>query len=196
MTAIPAEMPAVGIADDGDGMPGDDGGVARTAAARPRLAVVRAAPRPAGFGQPGDSRRAARRPAASRLAARPLAARPPVCSAARPAGTTSARPSAPPLRLTRRGRVVVAVASVLAAAAVTSLLSLAAAGGALASSRGQARAGYAGLHQVVVEPGQTLWSIASAAEPAADPRAVIPQIMQVNSLTGAPIRAGQVLWVP
>ncbi len=104
--------------------------------------------------------------------------------------------TAPPLRLTKRGRVVVTALAAVAAAALTSLLSLAAAGGALASSHGQARAGYAGMHQVVVEPGQTLWTIASTAEPEADPRAVIPQIMQANSLSGVTIQAGQVLWVP
>ena len=52
------------------------------------------------------------------------------------------------------------------------------------------------MHQIVVQPGQTLWSIASAAEPTADPRAVIQQIMSVNALSGTNIQAGQLLWVP
>jgi hypothetical protein len=91
---------------------------------------------------------------------------------------------------------VVTVLTAAGAAALVTLLSLTAAAGALASSHGQARAGYAGLHQVVVEPGQTLWAIASTAEPDADPRVVIPEIMQANSLSGVTIEAGQALWVP
>jgi LysM domain len=86
--------------------------------------------------------------------------------------------------------------AVAVGAAAVCLLSLAAAGGALAASHGAARAGYGGLRQVVVEPGQTLWSIASAAEPTADPRLVIQQIMEVNSLAGGTLQAGEVLWVP
>ena len=82
-------------------------------------------------------------------------------------------------------------------AAVVVLIWLAAAGGAAASDRGlPARAAYQGLTQVVVQPGQTLWSIASAAEPSADPRLVIQQIIQANALSGATIHAGQLLWVP
>jgi hypothetical protein len=103
---------------------------------------------------------------------------------------------APSLRLTKRGRVVVTVVAAAAATALLTALSLTAASGALASSHGQARAGYTGMHQVVVEPGQTLWTIASTAEPDADPRVVIPQITQANSLNGVTIEAGQVLWVP
>ena len=52
------------------------------------------------------------------------------------------------------------------------------------------------MRQIVVEHGQTLWSIASAAEPAADPQSVIQQIAAANSLGSATIHTGQVLWVP
>jgi hypothetical protein len=41
-----------------------------------------------------------------------------------------------------------------------------------------------------------LWSIASAAEPGADPRVIIQQIVAANALSGATIQAGQLLWVP
>ena len=101
-----------------------------------------------------------------------------------------------PVRLTRRGRVVLVGLAITVGAVALCLLSLTAAGGALAASHGAARAGYRGMRQVVVDPGQTLWSIASAAEPAADPRAVIQQITEANSLAGSTIQAGQVLWVP
>ncbi|HEU5416869.1 MAG TPA: LysM peptidoglycan-binding domain-containing protein [Streptosporangiaceae bacterium] len=108
-----------------------------------------------------------------------------------------ARPPAPgPVRLTRRGRVVVGGLAIAAAAAVACLLSLALASGALASSHGPAGAGYQGMRQVVVQPGQTLWSIAATAAPSADPRVVIPQIEEANSLSGSTVYPGETLWVP
>jgi hypothetical protein len=102
----------------------------------------------------------------------------------------------PPLRLTRRGRVVVATLVVALIAAVSLVVGMAAAGGAQAANHGQPRAGYQGMHEIVVRPGQTLWSIASAAEPGADPRDVVLQIMTANAMTGTTISAGQLLWVP
>ena len=53
-----------------------------------------------------------------------------------------------------------------------------------------------GMTQVVVRPGQTLWSIAAAAEPSANTWTVVQQITQVNALNGPVVRAGQLLWVP
>ncbi len=107
-----------------------------------------------------------------------------------------ARPAAAPLRLTRRGRAVVAAAATVLAAVAASLIVVAAATGAQATNHGQPGGGYAGMREIVVRPGQTLWSIAAAAEPSADPRVVIQQIMTVNSLTTTQIQAGQLLWVP
>ena len=68
--------------------------------------------------------------------------------------------------------------------------------GAQAANHGRAGAGYQGMRQIVVQPGQTLWSIATQAEPSSDPRQVIAEIMSANSLTGSNLRAGQLLWVP
>jgi hypothetical protein len=101
---------------------------------------------------------------------------------------------APPLRLTRRGRVVVAVMAALLVAA----LSLIAAGAAQAISHtGPAHpAGSANLAQVVVQPGQSLWAVAESADPNADTRLVIQQITELNSLNGDTVFAGQRLWVP
>ena len=52
------------------------------------------------------------------------------------------------------------------------------------------------MSQVVVQPGQTLWSIAAQADPAADTRLVIQRIVTANSLTSENITAGQRLWIP
>jgi hypothetical protein len=114
----------------------------------------------------------------------------------RPVRTRTQLSTLPPLRLTRRGRVVVAVLAVTVIAAIALIIGLAAAGGAQAANHGQPRAGYQGMHEIVVRPGQTLWSIASAAEPGADPRDVVQQIMTANAMTATTITAGQLLWVP
>ena len=114
-------------------------------------------------------------------------------------GTPGARPSrrgeapAPPLRLTRRGRVVVAVAAAL----LLTVISLLAAGVAQATNDGPS-AGAARQHlvQVVVRPGQSLWSVAESADPGQDTRAVGQQIIDLNSLNGDTVFAGQQLWVP
>ena len=100
------------------------------------------------------------------------------------------------LRLTRRGRIVVAALVIIGATMAALLITLLASGGAQATNHGAARGGYQGMHQVVVQPGQTLWSIAAAAEPSADPRTVIQRIMTANALAGPGISAGQQLWVP
>jgi LysM domain len=110
-------------------------------------------------------------------------------------GQASRGAAAPaPLRLTRRGRIVVAAAAALLAI----LLSLLATGAMAratshsAPSRGADR----NLSQVVVLPGQSLWSVAQTADPNADPRQVMQQIIELNSLAGDVIQAGQRLWVP
>jgi Tfp pilus assembly protein FimV len=76
------------------------------------------------------------------------------------------------------------------------LISLLASGGAQATNHGPARSPYQGMHQIVVRPGQTIWSIAAAAEPSADTRTVVQEILTVNALTSGSISAGQLLWVP
>ena len=98
-----------------------------------------------------------------------------------------------PLRLTRRGRVVVALAAALLVTMVSLLLS----GVAQATNDGPSpRAARENLVQVIVRPGQSLWSVAESADPGQDTRAVIQQIIDLNSLNGDTVFAGQQLWVP
>ncbi|MDQ2811573.1 MAG: LysM peptidoglycan-binding domain-containing protein [Actinomycetota bacterium] len=120
-------------------------------------------------------------------------------SAAVPLATVAARPVTPPapaaspLRLTRRGRIVVAVMAALLVAG----LSLIIAGAAQATSHTAApHATGANLARVVVRPGQSLWSVAETSDPGADTRLVIQQIAQLNGLTSDTVFAGQRLWVP
>ncbi len=98
-----------------------------------------------------------------------------------------------PLRLTMRGRIVVAVAAAL----LVSLLSLLATGAAQATGRAEPpRVADRNLTQVVVRPGQSLWSVAESADPDADPQSVVQQIIELNGLSSDVIQAGQQLWVP
>ncbi|MCD5347464.1 LysM peptidoglycan-binding domain-containing protein [Agromyces sp. S2-1-8] len=94
------------------------------------------------------------------------------------------------LRLTRRGR---AVFTTLAALPIV-LWALAAvlnAGGAAADL-----AGGDSLQYVTVGAGGSLWEIAEAIDPSADPRDTIAEIVRLNGLDGATIEPGQRLAVP
>ena len=97
------------------------------------------------------------------------------------------------LRLTRRGRVVAAAFAAL----LVTVVSLLAAGAAQATNHalppGAARQN---LVQVVVRPGQSLWSVAESADPDQDTRSVIQQIVDLNALSADVVFAGQQLWVP
>jgi nucleoid-associated protein YgaU len=107
-------------------------------------------------------------------------------------------PAAPGrVRLTRRGRRVLAGFAIVVALAAISVFWISAAGGAQAASHHSAAgSAYSGLTRVVVRPGQTLWSIAARAEPTADPRSVIAQIMEVNAISSPDVQPGELLWVP
>jgi nucleoid-associated protein YgaU len=102
-----------------------------------------------------------------------------------------------PVRLTRRGRRVIAGFAAAVALAVAAALWLAAATGAQAANHGVAPgAVYKSMTAVIVQPGQTLWSIALRAEPAADPRVVVSQIIEFNALSSDVVAPGERVWVP
>ena len=114
----------------------------------------------------------------------PVRARP-----ARAAAVTSAAGERPAhLRLTRRGRVVV------------SLLSAGLGLGALLSGQSAVAEAPADALPVVtwtVQPGETLWAIASGiAAPGEDVRDVVADLSHLNGLDGATIQSGQELLVP
>jgi len=138
-----------------------------------------------------ETRPRALRPAALRPAALPpVALRP---AALPPVAREPGEVAATPLRLTRRGRVVVAA---LAALLVT-VISMLAAGAAQATNRAPSpRAATHTLVQVVVRPGQSLWSVAESTDPDQDTRAVVRQIVDLNGLSSDVVFAGQQLWVP
>ena len=126
------------------------------------------------------------RPVPARLGRPVLVGRP--VSAPRAAGAVPSRR----IRLTRRGRIVVAALAVVAACA----LFVAGASAAQASSRAAAHAATGSGQRIIVQPGSTLWSIAETADPHADARTVVQEMLQANRLKTADITAGQRLWVP
>lgn len=101
-----------------------------------------------------------------------------------------------PLRLTRRGRVAAVLGLVLLASLVSALVFALALGPASGRSAAPAPTGAAAGSTVVVQPGDTLWAIASRVAPKADPRVTVQQIIDRNGLAGASVQAGQVLVLP
>ena len=108
-------------------------------------------------------------------------------AAARPVRSAAARPRRPVLRLTRRGRVLVLL--VLATLVFV----------AFSLGRTSATAGHGARvarPTTVVQPGETLWTIARRVAPGADPRATVRRLSELNDLGSAPIVAGQRLVLP
>ncbi len=56
--------------------------------------------------------------------------------------------------------------------------------------------GTAPVERVVVEPGETLWSIAATHYPADDPRERVDAIERLNGLSGPAMEAGETLLLP
>lgn len=98
-----------------------------------------------------------------------------------------ARSVAVPLRLTRRGVVVIALAVAALGAALVWVAAL--------SAPSPAAAPVGGPAVVTVQSGETLWSIASRVAPQQDPRAEVAALQRLNHLTGADLRPGQQLRV-
>ena len=102
-----------------------------------------------------------------------------------------AREAHPPLRLTERGRRVVAGLSVaiglsIAAATVVTVQ--------LGDRDGGLQ--LAGASTVVVQPGDTLWSLAQEAAPEEDTRAVVDAIVELNGLEDVDLLPGAELLLP
>ncbi len=98
--------------------------------------------------------------------------------------------SAASLRLTRRGRLVIFVAALLV---TLSAMLLAVAPSVIATVT-------AGdpvpVSEVTVQPGDTLWDIASAANPGGDVAQTVDEIAELNALSNGQLRVGQELTIP
>ena len=100
---------------------------------------------------------------------------------------SAASPSRPAPRLTRRGRVVVILLT---------LLLLVLAGFALGRVSSQAAGPAKPVPTVTVHAGETLWDIAARVAPHADRRALVMQIEALNGLSSGRVVAGQQLRLP
>jgi LysM domain len=150
-----------------------------------------------GSALPGSAGAGVPRPPGARLArgqpARPGAAR----AGAAPLETAHTRPVRTRVRLTRRGRIVVATLITAGVVLVAALAWLAGTTRAEAAGSGSpASAVYHSLRSVVVQPGESLWTIATRADPAGDPRTVMQEIIDINALHGTSVQPGQRLWLP
>ncbi|WP_434618843.1 LysM peptidoglycan-binding domain-containing protein [Arthrobacter sp. A5] len=98
------------------------------------------------------------------------------------------------LRLTRRGRLVLMGIPLMLSAIAVLLL----AGFITSPAQASTGANSPGVHasKVTVMAGQTLWSIASASDPSRDPRDVVADILELNSLTTSVVQPGQQVYVP
>lgn len=115
------------------------------------------------------------------------------------AGVGAARSGARPevirtARLTRRGRILVKgiMGSALAAVVAATAVRIATA----ATSEPTRLYGAPATVTVVVQPGDSLWSIASRLNTPEDPREIVSEIKEVNQLASSRIMPGDVLIVP
>lgn len=107
--------------------------------------------------------------------------------AAAPAAAAVTRSRA---QLTRRGQLaLVALAAVIALVLAGLLISW-------TSGTATQRPEPVGQRSIVVQPGQTLWSIAKDVAPDRDVREVIFEIRRINKLDSAMVRSGQTLVLP
>jgi nucleoid-associated protein YgaU len=111
---------------------------------------------------------------------------------ARLATVTALRPprTAPglaPVRLTRRGLVVLTLAVIALGAGLVWLAAASAPTTAAPPARPTA---------VTVQPGDTLWSIATRVAPQRDPRAEVAALQKRNHLADVALVPGQVLQIP
>lgn len=102
-----------------------------------------------------------------------------------------ARAPRPPVTLTRRGRLLLTVLSLLTLVAVAVLAT-----GGVPASAGSEPGSAATAERVTVRPGDTLWAIALREAPGVDPRQTVDAILDLNALESSAVQAGTVLLVP
>lgn len=93
-------------------------------------------------------------------------------------------------RLTRRGRLVLLLLLVAVAGVVLSV------GRGAVSQATSTSGGHPATRVVVVQPGESLWTVAVRVDPNADPRETIARISDLNGLTSSVVPAGKALVVP
>jgi LysM repeat protein len=95
------------------------------------------------------------------------------------------------VRLTPRGRFLARIA-VIASLSILLLSLLSMFTGASAGSNPST----VEYEQIIVAPGQTLWSIAANLEIKGDRREIVDEIMSLNNLSNPELSAGQKIYLP
>ena len=115
--------------------------------------------------------------------------------AVKAARTAKVRSAQPPLRLTRRGRIVlVGVPLILLTVLLISLAGFLNSPAKAADSASELSV--TPTVSVTVQPGQSLWEIAGSVAPERDTRDVVADIVQLNNLVGGKVMPGQQIFVP
>ncbi|MGO3147319.1 MAG: hypothetical protein ACTIJ6_06545 [Leucobacter sp.] len=96
------------------------------------------------------------------------------------------------LRLTRRGRLVFGGLATACVAGALAFAAMVGATGAVASQEQSVQE----FPYVLALPGDSLWTIAAALDPAADPRDVVDEIVRLNQMTESGVQAGEAFAVP
>jgi hypothetical protein len=107
-----------------------------------------------------------------------------------PRASRAASPGAR-VRLTRRGRLLLALMVLVVAVAAAVLLT---GGGSAAAGADPARGTTATV--VTVRPGETIWAIAERVAPDRDPRDTVQAILDLNGLQTSQVRVGTALRLP
>lgn len=111
---------------------------------------------------------------------------------ARSKGALMPQPPRTRLKLTRRGRAVLGTLATLAVLAGLALAAMFSGAQAVATAEpGSDDFGY-----VIVQPGASLWQVASEIDPAADPRDLVAEIVRLNQLESSGVQAGQPVALP
>jgi LysM repeat protein len=106
-------------------------------------------------------------------------------------GYSSYAPTAPRLRITKRGRTVVTFLVAVPLAVAAAAFGIGAIGAAAGTQSSTAT-----YHYVSVEPGESLWQLAESIAPTADPRDVIADIQNLNNLSSGELQPGQRIAIP
>lgn len=104
--------------------------------------------------------------------------------------------SAPRLRITPRGRAVIAILMAIPLAAGAVAVGVGQGAAAEGGSGGAAIGSTGGFRYVTVGAGESLWSVAQRIAPGVDPRDVIADLADLNQLPSASVQAGERLAVP
>ncbi|RWZ55414.1 LysM peptidoglycan-binding domain-containing protein [Labedella populi] len=111
-------------------------------------------------------------------------------------GSLGEKPASARLRITRRGRLVLAtlvISPVLALGAVAGINATS----AIATSDGAgSSAAVVDFEYVTINAGESLWQVAERIAPASDPRDVVADIVSLNQLGSSSVEAGQRLAIP